>query len=150
MPQSLAQIHVHLVFSTKERAATISPEIAPKLHAYLAGVLTKLDCPCAIVGGVEDHVHLLFSLGRECAIANVVEKLKTASSKWIKTQGGSFRNFAWQAGYAALSVSPSQFDRVFAYIGNQEEHHRRTTFQDEFRTLLTRHKIKFDEKFVWG
>lgn len=150
MAQSLAQIHVHLVFSTKDRAAVVTAEIAPRLHAYLAGILTRLDCPCAIVGGAADHVHLLFSLGREISIASMVVKLKTASSKWIKMQGASFSKFAWQAGYGAFSVSASQFDRVADYIAQQEEHHRVTSFVDEFRTLLRRHKIAFDEKFVWG
>jgi putative transposase len=150
MAQSLAQIHVHLVFSTKDRVADITSDIAPKLRAYLAGVLVKLDCPCAIVGGAADHVHLLFNLGRERSIAAVVEKLKTSSSKWIKTQGVPFSKFAWQAGYGAFSVSPSQFDRVANYIARQEEHHRVITFLDEFRMLLRRHRTAFDEKFVWG
>ena len=149
MPQSLSRVLVHLIFSTKGRVALLSPEIQAELHPYLAAVLRNDDCPPLRVGGFTDHVHLLFGLSRTRTIAQVVEKVKTSSSKWLKTKGPAFAGFAWQAGYGAFSVSPSQEVAVIRYIENQAEHHRRTTFQEEYRVFLERHGIAFDERYVW-
>jgi len=149
MSQSLARILVHLVFSTKDRAAVLSPGVRPELRAYFVGILSHLDCPCLEVGCVADHAHLLFVLHRTLSPADVVEEVKKASSKWLKTRGPAMRNFHWQNGYGAFSVSPSGEARVRTYILNQEEHHRRVTFQDEFRAFLCRHGVTFDERYVW-
>src|SRR5581483_1141630 len=116
MPQSLARVLVHLVFSTKNRAPVLAPEVRAELHPYLAAVLANDDCPSLQVGGVEDHVHLLFSLSRTRTIAQVVENVKTSSSKWLKTKGTQLTDFYWQAGYGAFSVSRSQADEVVEYI----------------------------------
>jgi len=147
MPQSLASVLIHLIFSTKNREPTIPRELISKLHAYIAGILDNLQCPSLRTGGVADHIHTLFSLHRTAAIAEVVEEVKKGSSKWMKTQG--VPQFTWQAGYAAFSVSESQKAVVIRYIEQQEEHHKRHSFQEEVRTFLTRHGVAYDERYVW-
>ena len=149
MPQSLSRILVHLVFSTKNRAPILNPEIRAELHPYLAVVLRDDGCPSLQVGGVEDHVHLLFGLSRTRTVAQVVEAVKTSSSKWIKTKGPAFSEFHWQAGYGAFSVSQSHADAAVRYIQNQGKHHKKVTFQEEFRELLRRYQIEYDERYVW-
>jgi REP element-mobilizing transposase RayT len=149
MAQSLARILVHLIFSTKDRAAVLAPGVRPELRAYFVGTLSRLECPCLEVGGVADHVHMAFVLHRTLSIADLVEEVKKGSSKWLKTRASALRNFHWQNGYGAFSVSPSNEARVRAYILNQERHHRKITFQDEFRTFLRRHGVAFDERYVW-
>jgi putative transposase len=149
MPQSLANVILHLVFSTKERFACLGPSIRPALHAYLATVARNVGCECPRVGGVADHVHLAVCLSRTITIAALVEELKTSSSKWLKTQLPGLGGFAWQRGYGAFSVGPDDVDALLAYIDNQEEHHRTKTFQDEYRTFLKKHGVAYDERYVW-
>jgi putative transposase len=149
MPQSLARLLVHLVFSTKNRAPVLSPSIRETLHPYLAAVLEEHTCPSLQVGGVEDHVHLLFGLSRTLTVAEVVERVKTSSSKWMKTRGPDFESFYWQVGYGAFSVSQSNAAAVVRYIQRQEAHHRRTTFQEEYLALLNRHQIAYEADHVW-
>ena len=149
MPQSLARLHVHLVFSTKHRERLITDSVRPILHAYMATVFQNLVCPADIINSVDDHVHILFHLARTVAISTAVEEVKKSSSKWIKTQGEEFATFAWQSGYGAFSVSESQTQAVRDYIASQQEHHRRATFQDEYRLFLERHRVSFDERHVW-
>jgi putative transposase len=149
MPQSLARLHVHLVFSTKNRERLITDRVRDSLHAYLATVLANLGCPSVLINSIEDHAHLLFNLARTMAVSQVVEDVKKSSSKWIKTQGPEFAAFAWQAGYGAFAVSESNVETVRAYIANQREHHRQKTFQEEYRQFLERHRIAFDERYVW-
>ena len=148
MPQSLAQIYVHLVFSTKDRARVIPAEIQPRLHAYIAGALNAIQCPAVQVGGMPDHVHIVFRLARTIALSDAVKAAKVESSKWMKDECG-VREFAWQAGYGAFSVSASDVDEVTRYIQNQEHHHRGRTYQDEFRLLLERYQIEYNEAYVW-
>jgi REP element-mobilizing transposase RayT len=149
MPQSLARILVHLIFSTKDRAPVLTPAIRAELHPYLAVVLRDNDCPSLKVGGVADHVHLFFGLSRTLTVAKVVEIVKTSSSKWIKTKGAELVSFHWQNGYGAFSVSQSDADAVVRYIENQEEHHRKMSFQDEYRRFLERYRLDYDERYVW-
>jgi REP element-mobilizing transposase RayT len=149
MPQSLARILVHLIFSTKNREPFLNVDLRAELHPYLSAVLNHDGCPAIEVGGVEDHVHLLFGLSRTLTIAQVVENVKTSSSKWIKVKDASLSHFYWQAGYGAFSVSQSNAAAVIRYIQNQAEHHRRESFQDEFRKFLQRYQIPYDEKHVW-
>jgi REP element-mobilizing transposase RayT len=149
MPQSLASLHIHLVFSTKNRERFITDDIRPHLHAYMATVLQNLGATPVLINSVEDHVHLLFDLGRTTSVSKAVEDVKKSSSKWIKTQGAEFAGFAWQGGYGAFAVSESNVEAVRQYIANQREHHRKKTFQEEFRQFLKRHRIPFDEKYVW-
>ena len=147
MPQSLSKILVHLIFSTKHREPLIGLETRPRLHAYIVGILDNLKCPSLQTGGVADHVHVLFALGRTISPAQVVEEVKKSSSKWMKQQ--NVRGFAWQAGYGAFSVSESQAAAVIRYVVRQEEHHRQLTFQEEFRRFLDRYGVTYDERYMW-
>jgi len=149
MPQSLASLHIHLVFSTKNREPLITDAVRTHLHAYMATVLQNLGATPLLINSVEDHIHLLFDLGRTTSVSKAVEDVKKSSSKWIKTQGAEFAGFAWQGGYGAFAVSESNVDAVRQYIANQREHHRKKTFQEEFRQFLERHRISFDERYVW-
>ena len=149
MPQSLSRILIHLVFSTKNRERVLTRAIQTELHPYLAGTLDNIECPSLQAGGVEDHVHLFFGLSRTRTVADVVETVKTSSSKWIKSKGPEFPGFHWQSGYGAFSVSQSDADTVVNYVANQESHHRKMTFQDEYRKLLERYRINYDETYVW-
>jgi putative transposase len=150
MPQSLAKILVHTVFSTKERRPYLRDKaLREELHHYLGGILTNLDCQPIIAGGVEDHVHILCALSRTCEAAAMVKEVKRGSSLWVKTKNPDMQDFAWQSGYGIFSVSFSQMASVRDYIAGQEEHHRKVSFQDEFRQLLRRCQIDFDERYVW-
>ena len=149
MPQSLAMIVVHLVFSTKDRLATIPPSIREPLHAYMAGIARDLDCEGVHIGGTADHVHIAFHLPRTVGIAKVVEEIKTSSSKWMKAQAPQFGNFAWQRGYAAFSVGPKDEAAVWAYLDRQEEHHRTRTFQEEVLAFFKTYGVRYDERYVW-
>lgn len=150
MPQSLSRVLIHLVFSTKYRQPFITPEIEPELYAYIARILyEEFNSPPIIIGGVQDHLHILYFQSRIWSIAKVVELVKKRSSKWIKTKGTKFRTFQWQIGYGAFSVSRSGEEIVKKYIKNQEAHHSRNSYQDEFREFLKRHEMDYDERYVW-
>ena len=150
MPQSLARVVIHLVFSTKLRTPWLKDAaIRTELCAYCATVLQNMDCPPILINAVEDHVHILTNLSRKLAIAEVVEKVKTSTSAWIKRKSASYHDFYWQAGYGVFSVSESKVDDVRAYVANQEEHHRRLSFQDEYRALCRKHSLEVDERYVW-
>ena len=149
MPQSLCRLLSHLVFSTKGRDSWITPGVRDELHSYMGGVLKRIDCTPIRVGGVDDHVHLFFGMNRTMSVAQVVEKVKTASSKWLKDQSPAFAPFHWQNGYGIFSVSQSDADAVDRYVRHQEAHHQKMTFQDEYRLLLQRYQVEFDERYVW-
>lgn len=131
MSQSLAAIYVHLVFSTKSRQPVLSKDIWAQLHAELGAISKNLGCPPIITGGVEDHIHLLGSMGRSISVADWVKELKRVSNLWLKDQGREFKSFEWQGGYGAFSVSHSQLDHVEEYIINQEDRHRKLTYQED-------------------
>ncbi len=148
--QSLANILVHTVFSTKDRRPFLrEPRLREELHRYLGGILTNLSCPPLVIGGVEDHVHLLSAFSRTCEPATMVKELKRGSSLWLKTKSPGLTDFAWQSGYGIFSIGCSQVETMRKYIAGQEEHHRKIGFQDEYRELLKRHAIPFDERYVW-
>ena len=149
MPQSLSRILVHLIFSTKNRVPILTPDIQKELFPYLAVVLRDNNCPALKVGGFIDHLHLFFGISRTLSIAKVVEEVKTSSSKWIKTKGPQFAQFHWQSGYGGFSVSQSEAETVIRYIEKQTEHHRKMTFQEEFRKFLERYQVSYDERYVW-
>ena len=150
MAQSLAKILIHLVFSTKERRPFLRDQpLREEVHRYLGGILTHLECQPLIIGGVEDHVHLLFAHSRTVTVADVVKELKRGSTVWLKTKSPALSEFAWQNGYGVFSIGQSQVEDVRAYIAGQEEHHRKISFQEEFRRLLQRYEIAFDERYVW-
>ncbi len=149
MSQSLARLLTHLVFSTKSRERLIHDGIRDELHRYSAAILADIDSPAILINSVEDHVHVLLALSKNHALKDVVEKVKKETSKWIKRRDRGLANFYWQAGYGAFSVSQSNVPDVTRYIAGQREHHRKTSFQDELRALLVRHKVEFDERYVW-
>ena len=121
----------------------------PALHGYLATVARNLGCECYRVGGVADHVHLAIRISRTITTAQLVEELKTSSSKWLKTQSPASRGFAWQGGYGAFSIGPSNLEALTRYIDEQEKHHRTRTFQQEYRKFLERYGVDYDERYVW-
>src|SRR5208282_6544690 len=136
MPQSLAKILVHTVFSTKERCPLLRDKsLREELHRYIGGILNQLECQPVIVGGVEDHVHFLCTLSRTCPAAEMVKEVKRGSSMWLKTKSPDLHDFAWQNGYGIFSIGFSQTDAVRDYITGQEEHHCKVPFRDELRTL---------------
>jgi putative transposase len=149
MPQSLAAILVHVVFSTKNREPFIQPEIEAELFPYMATACQSANSPAILINGTMDHVHLLVKLGRKTAIADLVEEVKSSSSGWIKSKGANYQRFYWQAGYGAFSIGQSGVNALKKYIANQKEHHRIKTFQEEFREFLHRYEIDYDERFVW-
>jgi putative transposase len=150
MPQSHANVLVHIVFSTKNRYPFLQEEaVRGAMTGYLVGTLRNIKCPSLIVGVVKDHVHILCNLSRTVTIAKLVEEVKTSSSVRIKEEGPKLKDFHWQNGYGAFSVSQSNVEEVKRYIANQEEHHRTRTFQEEFRLILEKHGIEYDERYVW-
>jgi putative transposase len=150
MSQSLSAVFLHLIFSTKNREPWLAdPSLRAEIHAFLGGISNQLDCPPVIVGGVEDHVHLLVRFGRGITQSDWVKELKRVSSRWIKEREPTMVDFAWQSGFGIFSVSPSALPNVEMYIQDQEEHHRKVLFQDEFRNFLTKHRIAWDERYVW-
>jgi len=146
MPPSLARISVHLIFSTKNRQPFLRElSLRSETHRVLGGILKNLDCTPFLINGTEDHVHFLFVLGRARGVADVVKELKRQSTLWLKAKFPAMESFAWQSGYGAFSVSHSLEPAVQKYIAHQEEHHRKVSFQEEFREFLKRHDIEFDE-----
>ncbi len=149
MGQSLVQNYIHIVFSTKHRQPLIKPDIEAELHTYIGGVCNKLDCQSIKVGGYNNHIHLLCMLSKKITLMQLVEKVKSNSSKWVKTKGKAYQNFYWQNGYGAFSVNPSQIDTVIAYIANQHNHHKKKSFEDEYKAFLKKYKVEYDERYVW-
>lgn len=149
MPQSLSNVLLHIVFSTKNRRTWIDTDIENELFAVLASICNELNCPPHKIGGTDDHVHICCSLARTQEVSKLVGALKANSSAWIKTKGNQYEAFAWQNGYGAFSIGQSQLDSLRHYITTQREHHGRTSFQDEFRALLEKYQVEFDERYVW-
>ena len=150
MPQSLANLLVHLVFSTFERLPFLAdPGLREEMHRYLGGIVNEKGGQSLGVGGVSDHVHLLVALPKTASVADLVRDLKRASSIWIKGRSPSLGNFAWQGGYGAFSVGQIEFKVVRDYIQNQEEHHKARSFQNEYRAFLDKYGIAYDERYVW-
>jgi putative transposase len=148
MPQSLSKVILHIIFSTKNREPWLDSGVRLRMHAYLATVCRDLGVDFVQVGGVSDHVHIVTMLPRTLSQAQLVEQIKKTSSKWIKELNASYRGFFWQRGYGVFSVSPSPFEAVLQYVNAQQEHHRTRTFQEEYRELLRRHGLDFDERCV--
>jgi len=149
MPQSFASIHLHIVFSTKNREAWLTGSFAEETYKYIGGTLRKNGCVLVSAGGMPDHVHLLVSMSREVSAAQIVRNVKSNSSRWIHETFAEQSTFAWQAGYGAFAVSYPNLTSVRDYIANQKSHHTKETYKDEFRSFLLRHAIEWDEKYVW-
>ncbi|MBY0229222.1 MAG: IS200/IS605 family transposase [Gemmataceae bacterium] len=149
MPQSLARVYLHLVFSTKHREPTLADEWRPEMFRMLGGIANNQGCPALIVGGVADHVHLLCQLSRTITIARLVNVLKSDSSAWANETKKLPGEFHWQNGYGAFSVSDTAVEAVKEYIQRQPEHHAQQSFKEEFREWLTRYGVEWDERYVW-
>jgi putative transposase len=152
MGQSLSQLYVHLIFSTKERKPLIQPEIKSDVHAYIAGTLKKYDSPALIINSVPDHIHILFRLSKNFALAEIVEEVKKQSSKWMKSiiRSENESAFMWQKGYGAFSVSSSKVDVVQRYISRQEEHHCKVNLKEEMEKFMEEYEvIEYSPEFFW-
>jgi REP element-mobilizing transposase RayT len=149
MSQSLAKVLVHLIYSTKNREPILRDDIHNELHRYSAGILKELESPAILINSVEDDVHILYSHSKNYSPSKIVEEVKKGPSKWLKTKGPAYAGFHWQSGYGAFSVSQSGVAEVVKYIEGQKEHHRRKTFQEEYREFLKRYEVPYDERYVW-
>jgi len=149
MPQSLVKNYLHITFSTKNRYPFIDEKIREELFSYIGGICKNLECNPIKVGGHLDHVHILCLLSRKIALMKLIEEVKTHLSKWIKTKGRQYQTFYWQNGYGGFSIHESLVDIVKTYILNQEEHHKKNSFKDEYRTFLKEYDIEYDERYVW-
>lgn len=152
MGQSLSQMYIHLVFSTKFRRPFILPEIKDELHAYIAEILKQHDSPALIINSVPDHIHILFRLSKNYSLAKIVEEIKKCSSKWMKSkvQSHSGLQFSWQIGYGAFSVSSSGVDNVRKYIARQEEHHKDKSHKEELEKIMLKHDMAdFNPEYYW-
>ena len=150
MSQTLSNILIHFVYSTKDRGRWLKTAAHRKeMYALQGKILQDFDCHPILINGMEDHVHLFCDFTRNYTIKKVIGELKTGTSKWIKTKGAAYRDFQWQSSYGAFSVSQSKRSDLLHYIENQEEHHRQKSYQDEFRRLCELHKVPIDERYVW-
>ncbi len=149
MPQSLSNTLIHIVFSTKHRAHFIDDDIESKLFGYIGQICNAQKCRVIIIGGYRNHVHIFCSLYRPLSQSKLVQEIKANSSKWMKTQGSKYENFYWQDGYAVFSVSQVNSTRLIDYIRNQKQHHQRKIFEAEYKELLERSAIEYDEKYMW-
>jgi putative transposase len=150
MPHTYTNIFIHALFSTKDRQPWLTPEIREEVFCYIGGTLNALRGQSLLVNGPRDHVHILFVQPRTLSIATVMEKVKANSSGWVKERWPDWGCFGWQTGYGAFSVSKSHVERVKRYIGNQERHHRRVTFQEELLAFLKKHEIEYDPRYVFA
>lgn len=149
MAQSLSQILIHIIFSTKNHEPLISESYESQLQAYIAGICNDLDCQALIVGGTSDHIHILCELSRTLTVADLAKKIKTRSTKWMKSQSGDFRNFSWQSGYGVFSIGKSGAPKLKQYIKDQRDHHKKYSFREEYLRFLRKYGIEFDEKYLW-
>jgi putative transposase len=150
MPQSLSSVYLHLIFSTQDRIPYLKDaSVRAALHEYMGGISHGLDCPPLIIGGVEDHVHILARFSRSISQAEWVRELKRSSSLWMKKHGPNYSDFSWQSGYGVSSVSVSNLSAVEQYISRQEEHHHKESFQEEYRRFLRKHGLEWNEEYVW-
>ncbi len=147
MAQTMVEILVHVIFSTKNRENLIKPEIETELFAYIGGVLRKHESVLLSANGTENHIHLLILQSKKIALSDMIREVKKASSLWIKTKDEAFNNFNWQGGFGAFSVSKLQIETVKKYIAKQKEHHKKQTFDEEYRGFLERYSLEFDERY---
>jgi REP element-mobilizing transposase RayT len=149
MSQTLSQVILHVVFSTKDRRPWLDLAVRPRMHAYLATVCRDCDCEAYRVGGADDHVHIAARLARTISQADLLQNIKKTSPAWIKRQGRQYSAFFWQGGYGDFSIGWSQLEELVRYIERQEQHHRTQSFQEEYRNLLEKYRVGFDERYVW-
>jgi REP element-mobilizing transposase RayT len=150
MAQSLSKLYVHLIYHIKNTSVVIRDEEKQKLYAYMGSVLKSNDSIPIIINGTKYHLQILCVMSKNIALANLVEEIKRHSSRWIKTLDKYYSGFEWQAGYGGFSVSPSIHNKTKQYINNQEEHHKKKTFKEEYLMFLKEYGIKYDEKYLWS
>ena len=150
MSHTYTNLLVHVIFSTKNRESLIKAQLRPDLHAYIGGIVRELKGTAIIVGGTENHIHMLARLPSTSSIADVVRIVKANTSKWLHEKWPEEWRFGWQTGYAALTVSESNSDAVRTYIAEQENHHKKISFEDEFIAFLRKNAIPYDPRYVWG
>jgi len=150
MANTYSSLHYHLVFSTKNRVAYLTPDIEQRVWAYIGGVARKHKMNALQVGGFDDHIHALVMAPPILSPSQIAQYLKGDSSKWIHETFPELRDFAWQEGYGAFTVSKSNLESVAGYIEKQREHHQQRTFQEEYLDFLQKHGIEYDERYVWG
>ncbi|CAN5666154.1 IS200/IS605 family transposase [soil metagenome] len=148
MPSTHTSLYFHLVFSTKDRLPLIGDDWKEKLHAYLGGIVRNQKGVALAVGGIDNHVHLLVSLKATHCLSDVMRELKASSSGWVHREIG-LKEFAWQVGYGAFTVSPNNLERVKNYVLNQERHHQKETFESEYVEILKASGVEYDEKYLW-
>lgn len=149
MSQSLSKLYVHLIFHIKDLYVPIKNEDKKDLYAYIGTIIKDNESIPILINGTEDHVHILCAMSKNIALAKLIEEIKRHSSRWIKTRGIHYKQFAWQGGYAGFSVSQSLHDKTKVYIQNQEEHHKRMTFKEELIAFLKEYGIEYDERYLW-
>lgn len=149
MSQSLVKIYLHIIFSTKDRENILPKSLLTDVHAYISGVIKNNGCVPIITGGITNHVHILCELSSTITVSDLVRKIKTSTSIWLKENNMCDNRFSWQGGYAAFSVSQSQVDTVMAYIANQEQHHQKRTFKEELTAFLEKYNVKYDNQHLW-
>ena len=149
MSQSLNKIFIHLIFHIKTTSPPILDENIERVHAYIGQLINTTGCKVVRVGGVKDHVHILFMLSRDMTISRIVEEVKRNSSRWIKTLSHHYTKFAWQGGYAAFSLGQSMVETAINYIANQKEHHRKRTFAEEYKDFLDKYDVEYNERYLF-
>ena len=150
MTQSFTQNLQHGIFSTKSRDNWIDTSWEKDLYSYIGGILKRIDCKLLTAGGIPEHIHLLTSISKNLTIPEVVRKIKSSSTNWVRKNIRVKRGFAWQNGYAAFSVSNSKVDQVQNYITNQRYHHKKINFEEKLKQFLDKHKIPYDERYLKG
>ena len=150
MAHSYISIYVHYIFSTKNRQKIIMPELEERLWPYMGGIARENKMKALAIGGVEDHAHVFLSLPSTLSISKAIQLVKGGSSMWVSKTFPEFKDFQWQEGYGAFSISLSHIDRTVNYIKNQKEHHKKATFQEEYLAILKKHGIEYDERYLWG
>ena len=149
MAQSLSKLYVHIIFHVKNEKLLIRQENEKELYAYIGGIIKQTSSYPIMINGTSDHLHVLSTLSKNISLADFVKKIKENSSRWIKTKGLHYQDFAWQGGYSGYSVSQSKVKIVEKYVENQKEHHKKVSFREEYLTFLKEHEINFDESFLW-
>lgn len=149
MPGTYTKLYYHIVFSTKNRQPFIDPDIEEELYKYISGIVRNVEGACIEINGMPEHIHLLAILPPKIAVSNALRDMKANSSKWIHETKSGLVSFAWQDGYAAFTVSKSQVDPVRHYIREQKEHHRQRDYKVELLSLLARHEVEYDERYIW-
>lgn len=150
MAQSLSKLYVHLIFHVKDNTCLIKPEEESELYAYIGGIIKQSGSIPIIINGTEDHIHILCVMSKNIALSALLEDIKRNSSRWIKSKDPYYRNFAWQGGYAGFSVSQSKVDVVKEYIKSQKEHHKKSSFQEEYVRFLNEYGVEYNELYLWN